>query len=210
MALTTTAEGWRVSEEQRAMVEANRGLVHHHVKQRYGAGCPQFDDLAQVGMLGLMRAAIRYDPTRGLKFSTYAVATIRRTINRHLIEDGLIHVPSSSLTSPELVPFAARARRVASLDDRLPGGQRGFEPAAEAGEDVGAAIDLGDAKARLAGWLEVLSARDREVIALRFGLRGDPPRTLKQVGEWFGITKERVRQIEGKALAKLRELAGAA
>ncbi len=52
--------------------------------------------------------------------------------------------------------------------------------------------------------LEVLNDREREIIELRFGLRDNTPRTLEYVGEQFNITRERVRQIEGKALKKLR------
>lgn len=206
---TTTTERWRASDEQRALVEANCGLVRHYVKRRHGAACPNFDDLVQVGMFGLMRAAIKYDPTRGTKFSTYAVAAIRRTINRHFVEDGLIRVPIFAATSSKFAPLAVRARSVVSLDNRRDGDDLGFDPADDADEDLDEAIDGTEANERLTGWLDHLSARDREMITLRFGLRGDPPLTLKQVGERFGITKERVRQIEERTLADLRYFAGA-
>ena len=52
--------------------------------------------------------------------------------------------------------------------------------------------------------LEVLEPTERDIIRLRYGLEGDPPRTLSDVGKAFGLTRERVRQIEGRALSKLR------
>jgi RNA polymerase primary sigma factor len=52
--------------------------------------------------------------------------------------------------------------------------------------------------------LATLNDRERRIIALRFGLSGQEPRTLEQVGELFGLTRERIRQIEAKALSKLR------
>ena len=52
--------------------------------------------------------------------------------------------------------------------------------------------------------LASLTARERSVIELRYGLRDDRPRTLDEVGQRFGLTRERIRQIEAKTLAKLR------
>ena len=50
----------------------------------------------------------------------------------------------------------------------------------------------------------MLEDREREVVWLRYGLDGSLPRTLSDVGKLFGLTRERIRQIEGRALAKLR------
>ena len=52
--------------------------------------------------------------------------------------------------------------------------------------------------------LEQLTQRERKVIALRYGLKDGCPRTLEEVGQVFGVTRERIRQIEAKTLAKLR------
>ncbi len=74
--------------------------------------------------------------------------------------------------------------------------QRGFEPV-----DTITAEDL---KAQLQDILETLSPREREVLTLRFGLEDGRPHTLEEVGQKFGVTRERIRQIESKALRKLR------
>lgn len=52
--------------------------------------------------------------------------------------------------------------------------------------------------------LETLTEREEKVIRLRFGLEDGKPRTLEEVGQMFGVTRERIRQIEAKALRKLR------
>lgn len=53
-----------------------------------------------------------------------------------------------------------------------------------------------------------LNEKERDIVVLRFGLNGEEPRTLEQVGAMFGVTRERIRQIESKALVKLRGNAG--
>ncbi|MDQ2743976.1 MAG: sigma-70 family RNA polymerase sigma factor, partial [Chloroflexota bacterium] len=60
-------------------------------------------------------------------------------------------------------------------------------------------------KADILSVLDSLPEREKEILALRFGLRDDQPRTLKEVGERMGLTRERVRQLEARALKKLRE-----
>jgi len=74
--------------------------------------------------------------------------------------------------------------------------QRGFEPVET--------ISAEDLRAQLQDILESLSPREREVLTLRFGLEDGRPHTLEEVGQKFGVTRERIRQIESKALRKLR------
>jgi len=59
---------------------------------------------------------------------------------------------------------------------------------------------------RIIRWLDVLKDKERQVIVYRFGLEGEEPKTLEQIGKIFGLTRERVRQIESAALTKLRAL----
>ena len=76
------------------------------------------------------------------------------------------------------------------------GGARDDEP-----DDRGAAL-LG---AAAVGGVVALDENERAIIRLRFGLDDDEPRTLEEIGSSFGVTRERVRQIESRALGKLRE-----
>ena len=74
----------------------------------------------------------------------------------------------------------------------------------EAAEDPFLAAAETSARRHLESAMCLLDEREREVIRLRYGLTGDPPRTLSDVGKVFDLTRERIRQIEGRALAKLR------
>jgi len=60
--------------------------------------------------------------------------------------------------------------------------------------------------ARINAWLGTLESNERTIISMRFGLDGDGPKTLEVVGKSFGLTRERVRQLESKALGKLRKI----
>ncbi|HYT80156.1 MAG TPA: sigma factor-like helix-turn-helix DNA-binding protein, partial [Actinomycetota bacterium] len=76
-------------------------------------------------------------------------------------------------------------------------------------QDIGAvapleAASFGVMQDEIVSVLRTLSARERRVVELRFGLRDGQPRTLEEVGREFGITRERIRQIEAKTFCKLR------
>ena len=58
----------------------------------------------------------------------------------------------------------------------------------------------------VSSWLELLSPPEKAVIKLRFGLRDGEPKTLEAIGDMFGVTRERIRQIEAKALQRLRKV----
>jgi RNA polymerase primary sigma factor len=60
----------------------------------------------------------------------------------------------------------------------------------------------------IAGVLATLPHRERKVLELRYGLRGEEPMTLEEVGQAFGVTRERIRQIETRTLAKLQNYGG--
>jgi RNA polymerase primary sigma factor len=69
-----------------------------------------------------------------------------------------------------------------------------------------ASVDDAVRAAKVNEWLEMLDENEKRIIRLRFGLDGEEPMTLESVGKAFGITRERVRQIEAKALNKLRKI----
>jgi RNA polymerase sigma factor (sigma-70 family) len=98
--------------------------------------------------------------------------------------------------APDLVSLSASiGEDDAELGDVLP--DRDAESPFEAAASSLARLDL-------AKLLEFLNPREREILALRFGLEGDQPLTLDEVGRQFNVTRERIRQIEAKALTKLR------
>ena len=75
---------------------------------------------------------------------------------------------------------------------------------ADEAEDLGADIFRAEVNSQIMSVLDTLEAREKEVIEMRYGLNRANPMTLEQIGKHYGLTKERIRQIEDKALRKLR------
>ncbi|MCS7301023.1 MAG: sigma-70 family RNA polymerase sigma factor [Fimbriimonadales bacterium] len=219
------------------LVQANLRLVISVAKHYTGRGLSMID-LIQEGNLGLMRAAQQFDPSRGSRFATYATWWIRQAISRALQEQAsMIRVPHymaralqqvrqvSALLQQELGreptvhEVAQRAKlspeqvrelmhavaKPISLEMPISdsdGSVLGDLIAAETEAEWEQAIDWESLMA-------CLNEREKTVIRLRYGLSGQPPLTLEEVGKRLGLSKERVRQIESRAIQKMQEAAGA-
>lgn len=225
---------------KKALVNANLRLVVSIAKRYHGHAGMSFLDIIQEGNLGLMKAADKFDHTKGYKFSTYATYWIKQSISRAVAQQSrTIRIPVHML---ELANKMAKAhkqltqvfgrepsveeiaeemdmpvekikdlyemqRDTLSLDCKvndeddanigdLVADNHAVSPLASAIQD--------DNKNMLFGVLGTLSDREKEVMILRFGLEDDQPKTLEEIGTHFGVTRERIRQIEAKALRKLR------
>ena len=166
------------------IVEANMPLVISMAK-RARIGNVDFPELISEGNMALLRAVDKFDASRGYKFSTYACRAILKSFSRLAIRQGRYRMHFPTEYDPAL-------EKSEWLDIK-----RGRKEA-----DV-----LSDLKEIISANLESLDEVERTVIRERFALAPDAtPKTLEEVGAIIGVTKERVRQIQNKALTKLRNV----
>ena len=168
------------------IVQSNLRLVVSIAKRHVGS-TDDFFGLVSDGNMSLIRAVEKFDYARGNKFSTYASWAIMKNFAR-TIPDEFKHRDRFRTTGEELF--------LAKKDDRK-------DPIAEESAHQRRQREVN----RI---LNRLDDREQRIIAARFGLgRRNEPQTLKEVGEELGVTKERIRQLEARALTKLREAATA-
>jgi RNA polymerase sigma-32 factor len=218
--------------------------------RRYGA---PMNDLIQEASLGLMKAADKFDPDRGVRFSTYAVWWIKASIQDYVMRNWSM-VRTGSTSSQKALFFNLRrvqaklereaAQRGETLDQfqlrqlvatevgvpladvemmegRLSGsdfslnatqstdedGREWIDALEDDGPQAAEAVETAHDVSLLRGWLvkamQALNARERFIVAER-KLR-EEPRTLESLGEELGLSKERVRQLEAAAFAKMRK-----
>ncbi len=248
------ARAWRDHRDEKALHRLVKAYMRLAISmaaryRRYGAPMP---DLIQEAGVGLMKAAEKFDPDRGVRFSTYAVWWIKASIQDYVMRNWSM-VRTGSTSSQKALFFNLRRvraklereagangvalngarlremiaaevgvplRDVEMMDARLAGADFSLN-AQQAGEDGREWLDTleDDAPqaadtvtrnadlARVRGWLAdalgSLNARERMIIVER-KLR-DEPRTLESLGQELGLSKERIRQLEAQALAKLRK-----
>jgi len=164
------------------IVKANLRLVVSIAKKHVGWS-PDFFEVVSDGNVSLMRAVEKFDYARGNKFSTYATWAIMKNYARS--------IPTQHYHA---------ARYVTGQDLVL-------ETAADKQEAPAHESDRQMIRERIAEGLSHLTDRERTIVSRHFGLaRTERPATLEELGRRFGVTKERVRQIEQKALTRLREV----
>lgn len=199
--------------EYRLLVVSNLRLVFHWSK---GVASTIDEDWAQdafqAGCIGLMRGLQGWDYAKGYALSTFVSWHIRQAIQRWRANEVLlvrlpVHVwegldSAESDLTPEIEAAAFRAQNIYSLEELDPegtdcvwdGGLRDMANAMERSRFVNKLLDS-------------LTERESDVLRLRYGLSSgeDEPQTLDRIGDGFGLTRERIRQIEQKSLKKLRE-----
>jgi len=222
------------------LTKANLRFVVSVAKQYQNQGL-SLSDLINEGNLGLIKAAQRFDKTRGFKFISYAVGWIRQSILQALAEQSrIVQLPLNKvgslnkinkafseleqtferepspeelaelleITSDEVETTLGVAARHVSMDAPFVEGEDNslldvLENNSMPGTDQH--LDYADSLRReIERSLSTLTDRQCDVIKLYFGIGVEHPMSLEDIGEKFGLTRERVRQIKDKAINKLR------
>jgi RNA polymerase primary sigma factor len=205
------------------------------------SGIPMVD-LINQGNVGLLEAAKRFDPNKGVKFISYAVWWIRQSIIQSLAEQsGTVKLPIKqasllykinnaievltkelgrepkaneisehlNLSEEDIENILRVSRNYLSLEAPIKDGEdRSFIDFLESNkQDVEDSIIHKTLSDSLGEIIEELPEREKNIIIWRFGLNGEIPKTLEEIGEILSISRERVRQVESRALSKLKKKA---
>lgn len=221
------------------LIKANLRFVVSVAKQYQNQGL-SLPDLINEGNLGLIKAAERFDETRGFKFISYAVWWIRQSILQALAEHArIVRLPLNKIgsiskinktfslleqeyqrepTNDEMADILNTTREL--IEDSLSLSSLHVSMDAPIGDDESSNLydmllnnDSPDPdnelitdslRKEIERSLSTLGEREADILRYYFGLNGFPPYTLEEIGEEFGLTRERVRQIKEKAIKKLR------
>lgn len=194
--------------------EGNVGLIKAATKYDYTTGY-KFSTYATYWIRQAVQRAVA-DQSRTIRIPVHKhdqINKIRRTLAEMAQDTGTIPTASELANRLEIdanaVEDALRyGQAILSLDEPLDEDSDASAFGDMVPDDT--ADDLGDLamaniqRERIADALGTLEAREAKIITMRFGLDGSKPQTLEQVGNRFGLTRERIRQIEGDAMRKLR------
>jgi RNA polymerase primary sigma factor len=197
------------------LTKANLRFVVSVAKQYQNQGLT-LPDLINEGNLGLIKAAQRFDETRGFKFISYAVWWIRQSILQALAEQSrIVRLPLNKIGSINKIN---KAYAYLEQEHERPPSHVSMDAPLVEGEDSNLydVLNSSDSphpdedlmmdslRTEIERSLATLTPREGDVIRLYFGLGGQHPMTLEEIGEKFDLTRERVRQIKEKAIRRMK------
>jgi RNA polymerase primary sigma factor len=186
------------------IVERNVGFAYQ-VATEYARINPSWDaeELRAAAMRGVFCAALRFDETKGFKFITYAVWWIGHHIDLIIHEDCTIPTPLHCRKPVKCVsissPLSSSRAGSRTLEEVLASDWPTPEESALEGERRSSAVELVELG------LRHLPERSRKVLSERFGIDEPEAKTLAEIGDSMGVTRERVRQIEARGKVEMRE-----
>ena len=233
-------KGGRKAEKAKdRMIRANLRFVVSVAKQYQNQGLG-FSDLINEGNMGLIKAATRFDESKGFKFISYAVWWIRQSILQSLAEQSrVVRLPLNKVgvlnkvsktrvflekqlerepTSREIADLMETTENEVSDTFLISGKHLSMDAPFTPGDDnrlldvlqdkkqsmPDNELEIDSLKSEIVKTLATLNDRERNVIMLYFGIGQDQAYTLEEIGDKFGLTRERVRQIKEKALRRLQ------
>lgn len=195
-------------EARRRLVEGNLRLVVK-IALEYRTASLRLEDMISEGNIGLIEAAKRFDPDRGVRFVSYAAWWVRKYVVTALHD-------ASKASSMPLAPGPMRRPdgspgprgKILSLEDFLhnSGKRMIVDEVPQPGEGPDETVLAHDLQQAMISVLDRLPERFRRILEMHYGLDGEPPRTLQEIGNALGFTREHVRQLEIQALDRARRL----
>jgi RNA polymerase primary sigma factor len=171
------------------LINANLKFVPTVAKQFKGCGLP-FADIIEEGNVGLIKAIDKFDPKKDNKVISYAIWWIRKCILEAIEKKGVIEADN-------IDDLFVNINKDNETDDAF----NKKTNLTNLNEDNDFTLDV---KQILNELFDGISEKEKNIISDYYGLNGDDPKTLDEIGEKLNITKERVRQINEKTLKKMR------
>ena len=180
-------------EARNRLVSANLKFVANVAKQYMGRGL-SYADLIAEGNIGLMKAIDKFDGERGFKLISYSVWWIKQTILEALAKRNASEDEDLPTDHEKQVEFDEEDSKSALGDDTYANDEYDLNEEKERSEAIKMLMDY-------------LNQRERNIITKYYGLNGEKPKTLEEIGLEYGLTKERIRQIKNTSFKKMRSIA---
>lgn len=177
-------------EARNILIERNLRLVAHIIKKYYTQACDQ-DDLISIGTIGLIKGISSYRPDKGVRLATYASRCIENEV--------LMYFRSIKKSAGDLSLSD-------SIDTDKEGNSLSLMDVIYVEDDMLENVAKSEFSSLIKKHINALSPREREIIALRYGLDGKPPKPQREVAQLCGISRSYVSRIEKRALEKLRAM----